>query len=391
MNPPITAGDQVPGPAPLPTDSAAGPRRTLPVEFHGRALDYFRVWIVNVLLTVVTLGVWSAWAKVRTRRWFYGHTRIDGHSFDYHATGRQILVGRIIALAVLVAASIISRLSPAGSLAVTIAILCLLSWTVNAGLRFSAAMMSWRNVRFGFQGNYMRAACVFLLMPAIAVLTLGLLTPLASRMAGRYVAGGYRYGNAAFASTPRLGALYGALVLSILVFFVIMILGLLLAAAVAAADGIDVSMETLALDWYAFLYAPEGRPPAYDSGLLKLLIAALGPSFYAAFFIAGLYYGACLRNELFKRLTLTGGHRMQSRLSPLVLIWIVISGLVATVVTLGLAYPWARVRHYRYLTQSLTVLAAPGLDELVSQQQNAPGSFGSEFSELEGFGSAAMF
>lgn len=112
---------------------------------------------------------------------------------------------------------------------------------------------------------------------------------------------------------------------------------------------------------------------------------------YIALFVAGLYYGASVHNEILNGTTITGGHRLESRLSPLRYVWIIVSGLLVASAALTLAYPWARVRQYRYLMQNITLLAAPGLDEAVSNQQNAPGSFGGEFSELEGFASAALY
>ena len=72
-----------------------------------------------------------------------------------------------------------------------------------------------------------------------------------------------------------------------------------------------------------------------------------------------MYYSACLRQEILGHLTLAGGHRLQSRFSPAVYLWLVISGMLATIFTLTLAYPWRACR-YRYLAQSLTLLAAPG-------------------------------
>jgi hypothetical protein len=45
-----------------------------PFEFRGEAREYFRIWIVNLALGIVTLGVYSAWAKVRSERYFYGNT-----------------------------------------------------------------------------------------------------------------------------------------------------------------------------------------------------------------------------------------------------------------------------------------------------------------------------
>ena len=72
---------------------------TASAVFTGQGSEYFRIWVVNLLLTLVTLGVYSAWAKVRTARYFRNNTRLDGHVFDYHGNPAAILRGRIIALA----------------------------------------------------------------------------------------------------------------------------------------------------------------------------------------------------------------------------------------------------------------------------------------------------
>ena len=106
-------------------NSAAAGWRTLPripvtrykIEFRadGRC---FRIWIVNLALTVVTLGIYSAWAKVRKLRYFYANTSLAGSSFGYHADPLRILKGRAIA-AVLVGAYVAAGyVSPLAALAV---------------------------------------------------------------------------------------------------------------------------------------------------------------------------------------------------------------------------------------------------------------------------------
>ena len=72
---------------------------SIALEFTGRAGEYFRIWMVNVCLSVLTLGIYSAWAKVRRRRYFYGNTLLDGAALDYLADPRAILKGRLIVLA----------------------------------------------------------------------------------------------------------------------------------------------------------------------------------------------------------------------------------------------------------------------------------------------------
>src|SRR5882762_4688985 len=92
--------------------NAAGPGKRHPVEFSASAGEYFRIWIVNLALTIVTLGIYSAWAKVRKRRYFFGHTRIDGESFEYRANPIAILKGRLIAVALFAAFYAISHFAP---------------------------------------------------------------------------------------------------------------------------------------------------------------------------------------------------------------------------------------------------------------------------------------
>ncbi|POF47043.1 DUF898 family protein, partial [Vibrio vulnificus] len=64
------------------------------IQFKGQGGEFFGIWIVNILLSVITLGIYSAWAKVRTKRYFYGNTFIAGDNFEYHAQPMQLLKGR---------------------------------------------------------------------------------------------------------------------------------------------------------------------------------------------------------------------------------------------------------------------------------------------------------
>src|SRR6201999_3387822 len=95
---------EVAPPEPAAPETAIAPApepRTLLFSFRGTGGEYFRIWIVNLALTVLTLGIFSAWATVRTRRYFRGNTFLGDHSFDYHASPVRILIGRAIALILL--------------------------------------------------------------------------------------------------------------------------------------------------------------------------------------------------------------------------------------------------------------------------------------------------
>ena len=81
--------------------AAAAPVATIyRPEFRAEGREYFRIWIVNLVLSLLTLGIYSAWAKVRKQRYLYGSTSVAGSAFGYHADPRKILRGRLIAAAI---------------------------------------------------------------------------------------------------------------------------------------------------------------------------------------------------------------------------------------------------------------------------------------------------
>ena len=125
-----------------------------PVEFHGTAKEYFGIWIVNILLTLATLGIYGAWAKVRDKQYFYGNTFIDNQNFTYHATGKQILIGRLIALAGIGILAITSYISVGLYVILLLVLLGFIPWIICRAIMFNARVSSYRNVRFNFDGTY---------------------------------------------------------------------------------------------------------------------------------------------------------------------------------------------------------------------------------------------
>ncbi|MBP8928221.1 MAG: DUF898 family protein, partial [Ottowia sp.] len=64
-----------------------------PIEFTGSGGEYFRVWIVNVLLSIVTLGLYTPWARRRTAQYFYSHTQVAGSPLEFVAETRRMVFG----------------------------------------------------------------------------------------------------------------------------------------------------------------------------------------------------------------------------------------------------------------------------------------------------------
>lgn len=60
--------------------------------FHGKGLDYFFISLVNVLLSIITLGGYIPWAVVRSRRYVYENMELNGARFGYHAKGGALFI-----------------------------------------------------------------------------------------------------------------------------------------------------------------------------------------------------------------------------------------------------------------------------------------------------------
>lgn len=339
------------------------------VTFTGKASEYFGIWIVNVLLTIITLGIYSAWAKVRRNRYFYGNTVLLGRSFEYHARGLQILIGRLIVLGAFVALNVVAALVPVLVLLPTLVVLIALPWLVAKGLRFSARVTSYRNVRFDFVGGAGGAFKAFILGGLLAVITLGILAPLASRWVSRYVGSNLRYGGKAFDTDPKLGPLYKAWLLSA---------GIIVAALLVIGAVVALNFDTLVT-----MFDPATSQGTFSIWHWIILGAYIG--IFVLFGVAGLFYRAAVRNIAWSATTFDGQHQLMSDVSRTRYTWIAISNVIVTFLTLGLMRPWAAVRMARYTWEHTGVTFTGDIGELFSKIEEQGSAIGSEFMDLEGF------
>src|SRR3970040_1427298 len=83
---------------PSPAGSTPGGIRQL--SFHGSGGSLFGIHIVNVLLTLITLGIYYFWGKVRVRSYLLSQSEFEGDRFSYHGTGKELLIGWLKAMLV---------------------------------------------------------------------------------------------------------------------------------------------------------------------------------------------------------------------------------------------------------------------------------------------------
>ena len=353
-NPDITSFNVGAGPDPVLTGAASRPKgaRTLSFSFHGKGGEYFGIWIVNTLLKIVTIGIYSAWAKVRKRRYFYGSTLLDNEPFDYLADPLALFKGWVIGAAAFILYMIANRLSPVLSMITGLAIFIAVPWLVVRSRMFNARNSSYRNIRFSFRPNYNEAYIIFLLFPILIPFTLGLLIPYVIFRQKKYLVENGSYGMTPFAFDATLKSFYLLFVRVTLgaVALVIIFSGIFFLAA-GGHGGILGALKAT---------NPKGLR------LLSLLPMLFLPIFY---FYMVTYVQTVLTNLTWNGTTI-GDCRFRCTLRTRDMVWLYLSNAVAIACTFGLLIPWATVRLTRYRFERLEMETKKELESFFALARN---------------------
>ena len=336
-------------------------RLTESLAFTGSGAGYFGIWIVNLTFTILTLGIYSPWAKVRRLQYFHRHTRLGGSGFDYHGQPGAILKGRVLALVLLGSLEAAYSIDRIAGIALLTVVVAALPWLVMRSLAFQLRNSSWRGIRFSFAPRTADAYRALLLWPALAILTLGALLPRAYRELKAFQHGNSRFGRDAFAFHVPTRAVYQVFGQA-LVMFLLAPLGIGL-AGVALLGGLDSGMDPRLDVAWAWLFA---------GGFIAL---------YAGFVAVKPFLDARLQNLVWNGTTL-GEHGFESRLHFGTLLWITLSNLALTVVSFGLFRPFAVVRLARYRVECMVLQVAGSLDGFIAAQGAEIEAFGEEVGEF---------
>jgi len=378
----------------VPANPAALPGAALvttdyPMRFLGSGSEYFRIWIVNLLLTILTLGIYSAWAKVRRLKYMYRNTQLDGTSFDYHGSPIAILKGRLIALVLVIAYNYSFQLSLTAGL-VTFAILAVIfPWLIRQSLSFRLRYSSYRGIRFRFGGRvgelYLIAA------PLLIAILPGVVATAFARETGEpptwfvYAVVGslilyfalvpylhyrfkrYQHGNSFFGLTPfRFTATAGGFYALYGIVFLIGLAIALIAAAVGFAAGYGV--------WRG------------DGGLPYLGMVVALILFYGLYLVSVSAFVVLLQNKIWNNTALGDiRFRSQAHIFPMTRIYFV--NIILLIVTLGLFTPFAVIRSLRYRLEAVTAVTAAGmvhfLSDVSAEDVNAAGEGAADLFDID--------
>jgi uncharacterized membrane protein YjgN (DUF898 family) len=350
--------------------SAAAESGPLPMSFTGSGGEYFRIWIVNLLLSIVTLGIYSAWAKVRRLQYFYRNTRLADAGFDYHGQPIAILKGRIVGLGLFLLYTFSGLISPFFTLGVAAMMAAIMPWLLARSLRFRMYNSSYRGLRFRFAGSTASAYWVFLALPVLTVLSFFTIGPLWHHRMKRYQYQNSSYGGVSFSFNAPLREFYVVY----------------LAAAVMGAMALGAVIGGVAIAAVA-LGGPEAagaEPSGAAAAVAGLAITAVAVVYVLGLLTVHAFVTSRIRNVVWNAIAL-GPHRFVSTMRARSVLWIVLTNTIATVCTLGLFWPFAQVRLAKYAAATFSMQPVGALDEFAATLTSDVDAVGEEVAELFDF------
>lgn len=349
------------------TTAAEDPRR-IPFKFSGTGGEYFRIWIVNILLSIVTLGIYSAWAKVRNKKYFYGSTTLDGSSFEYTANPISILKGRILVVAALILYQVVAIYAPLLAGVMAIGLIFLFPWIINQALAFNARFSSYRNLRFHFDGKYPESFRYYILWTVLSVLSLGLAYPYTVYLRKGFMVGRSRFGESTFRFSGKPRYFYMVYIIAALVFVGLIIAMSVLVGGLAALG--------------AMLGGAEGGAGGGVPPLAAILVTVLAQVLmFAVILGAAIMVQTVITNHVLQSTSLKG-LQLHMEMNPWRVFWIQLSNAVMIVLSVGLLIPWARVRIIRYRLSCLSLTASQPLESFVASEKERITATGQEMGDM---------
>ncbi|MCA0327452.1 MAG: DUF898 domain-containing protein [Proteobacteria bacterium] len=376
-----------------------------PVEFTGSGGEYFRVWIVNVLLSILTLGLYTPWARRRTAQYFYGHTQVLDSPLEFAAEQRRMVKGFLLFVVLYGIYELALRTGQemaASLLVFGFAALAPYLWA--SAMRFRLGATRWRGLRLAFTASWREVylaswpvfaiaalwAAVFLLAgrllpalpaaagkvelprlggPAIALLGLALLLTLLAVIRLEY---NYRR---LFVARARIGGQAGRwkpVYLDFVKVWLATVLFFLFCLAVVLVLGSALAGGA----WWA------GRSGLRGTGALGLLLITL------LLVVGGLlllllvslparaYREARMFQLVWNNIGFGQIARSKTRLGTGAFVWLRVRNMLLTFLTLGLFRPFAVASEYAAKVGSVTLYVKGGPEQLVGELVRQQGAFG---------------
>ena len=188
-------GPPVPPPTPVPPP--------MPVAFSGSRGEFFDLAKRGAALELVTLGFYRFWLLTDIRRHLWSNTLVDGDAAEYTGRGKELLIGFLVALAILVPIYLgyfligleAEHYQAFASIPLIAFFYLFGQFAIYRARRYRLTRTVWRGVRFWMTGSGWIYALQASLWGLLMILTLGLILPWRAAALERYKMRHSHYGD----------------------------------------------------------------------------------------------------------------------------------------------------------------------------------------------------
>jgi uncharacterized membrane protein YjgN (DUF898 family) len=189
-------------PAPQPAAEKKAPLKVNRFTYCGKTGALYGIWIKQLLLRIITLGIYGPWGKTNIRRYLFAAMELDGDRFEYLGTGKELFIGILMAIpGYLVFAgaymALEFKVGPGFGNLVLIPLFYIVPAIMYSGYRYRVNRTQWRGIRSRMGGSAFGYAGKYLVGTIITLFTLGFMSP--SVDLGRWE---YHVRNMQFGSVP---------------------------------------------------------------------------------------------------------------------------------------------------------------------------------------------
>ena len=321
-----------------------------PFRQDGRAGAIWRLALVNLLLSICTLGFWRFWGKTRVRRYLWQHTSFLDEPLEYTGTGWELCRSFLIAVLLVVlplvlldhfADSLLLRRDGRGWFlkgAVAAVGLLLVGVGLYSAWRYRLTRTRWRGIRGGQSGSALLYGLLWGGWTVLAILTLGLATPWRNMALMRYRLGHAWFGDRRFSFDGRGRDLFTTFLYA-------------WATALVGVALLALAVRAVVLPFLAGM--ARGEVPNAD----PLVVLSLPAGLLAAGLLLGIAvtrYLACEWRYVAGRLRF-GTVAFAAEFNGRQLAWVYVPNALLGLFTLGLGRPYAALRVARFVTGAVTV------------------------------------
>ncbi|WP_053228310.1 YjgN family protein [Spirochaeta cellobiosiphila] len=199
------------------------------LRFQGNGKELFGIYVINMVLTVLTLGIYAAWAKSKRLKYIYSNTEFANGRFRYHGEGIEIFKGFLKFLAVLVVIYLVylvgvfledNTIIALGSIIWTLGFITVIPLAIHGGMKYRMSRTSWNGIHFGYRGDKKTLLKLYLKNVGLTIITLGIYFPWLQANLQKYIISHIRFGNIKVEWTGTGGELFKIHLKGILLTFI---------------------------------------------------------------------------------------------------------------------------------------------------------------------------